>query len=395
LPLFGHVGQQEQGGPEFDKFAFVDEFGNPNLDTSLADVSHYFIVSAVVVNGSELCEVRKDSGTIRKRHFQSGEMKSSSVGSQDNRRLRILEDIAKLPITFFSLAANKDSIRRDGGLVYKSPFLKFFHGQVYRRLYRAISSVAVISDEHGSNEFMTSFQKYVDSRHIRDLFNEQSFEFKPSKDDPLLQVADMISGSLARHFDIDKSSARSAEFLSALHPITAEISEWPIEYQPVGRDPSSLADDEAVEDVALEQAARFLVENQYSVEEEVYAQCCVVQYLLYQLRFVDRSAYIRTRELQDILLSEHGVETTEHRLRSSIIAPLRDAGLLIASSNKGYKIPVAVSEILDFVDHATNIVDPLLSRVKHARTQIILATAGKTDILNGERYEGLRKLLMN
>ncbi len=320
-------------------------------------------------------------------------MKSSGIGSKDSRRLRVLRDIATLPITFFSLAADKDSIWRDGGLVYKDPFLKFLHGQVYRRLYRAISSVAVVSDEHADQTFMSSFQSYVEGRHIRDLFNNQSFEFRSSKDDPLLQVADIISGSLARHFDKEKASERSVEFIDALRPITSEISEWPVVYRPADRDQVSRADDGAIEEIALDQAAKFLAEHQESSDDDLHAQCCVVRYLLYQVRFVDRSAYIPTKRLMEVLEGEHGIVATEHRLRSSIIAPLRDAGLLIASSQRGYKIPVSVSEILDFVDHATNIVNPLLSRVRNARSQISLATAGEIDILAGERYETLRKTL--
>ena len=112
-------------------------------------MSHYFIVSAVLVAGDRLTEVRSAADEVRRRHFQAGEMKSSGIGENHDRRLRVLRDISGLPLKFYALAANKDAISRDSGLVYKDPFLKFLHGQVYRRLYRAISSLAVVSDEHG------------------------------------------------------------------------------------------------------------------------------------------------------------------------------------------------------------------------------------------------------
>ena len=240
---------------------------------------------------------------------------------------------------------------------------------------------------------MASFSKYVEKRHVRDLFNEQSFQLRSSKGDALLQIADMISGSLARHFDAEKATPRSSEFIDALRPITIEIAQWPIAYDLPARASASHTDDAAVEESALDQAGRFLAENSESDDEAINAQCCLLRYLLYQLRFVNRGGYVPTKKLQEILASEHGVLVSEHKLRSSVVAPLRDAGLLIASSQKGYKIPVSVDELRDFVDHASTIVEPLLSRVRSARRQLLLSTNGKTDILAGDRYAELRRLI--
>lgn len=320
-------------------------------------------------------------------------MKSAGIGSADSRRLRVLRDIAELPIAFLALAVNKDEISKTSGLIYKEPFLKFLHGRVYQHLYQTISSVAVVSDQHGDETFMNGFRAYVRKRHIRNLFNYQTFEFRDSKSDPLLQVADVISGSLGRHFDSEKASDCSAEFLEVLRPITAAILEWPPRYRPPDRNYSPPSDDAAVANVALEQAARFLEDHEGEVGDELRAQCCLVQYLLYELQFGRRSGYVSTNELREVLENEHGIPVSEHKLRSSIIAPLRDAGLLIASSQRGYKIPISVSEILDFVDHASSIVHPLLSRVEQARARVLMASAGKTDILTGERYERVRQLL--
>lgn len=320
-------------------------------------------------------------------------MKSTSIRDNHDRRLRILHDIAKLPISFCTLAANKDAIRRKSGLVYKDPFLKFLHGQLFSRLYRSISSLAVVCDEHGDDAFMRSFSRYVRKRHVRDLFNQQTFEFRSSKDDPLSQVADVISGSLARHFDAEKATDRSKEFLEALRPITIDVAEWPVIYRHAPRISTLRADDSAVEASALDQAGRFLAEHQETEDDQIHARCCLLRYLLYELLFVNRSGYVATKRLQDVLATEHGIIISEHQLRSTIIAPLRDAGLLITSSQKGYKIPVSVGELLDFVDHAHSIVDPLLKRVREARSQVMLSTGGVTDILAGDRYSSLRRLI--
>lgn len=319
-------------------------------------------------------------------------MKSSKVGQKHDRRLRILKDIAGLPILFTALAVDKDAIHKDSGLIYGDSMVKFVHRHLYQQLYSAISGVTVIADEHGDVDFMDGYRKYVEKHQPQDLFAHHSFDFAASTEEPLIQVADMIAGSLGRHFDAEKKSERSGEFLDALDPIRANIADWPPKYRVAERDTSDVSDDRALAQVALNQARRYLTESDSPHDDEVRERCCVVEYLLFQVQFKDPYGYIPTHRIRSEL-ARRGMDVSEHRLRSSIIAPLRDAGLLIASSNKGYKIPLSVAELRDFVDHAWSIADPMLARVKHARDQVRLATPGATDILSGERYDTLRRVL--
>jgi hypothetical protein len=73
-----------------------------------------------------------------------------------------------------------------------------------------------------------------------------------------------------------------------------------------------------------------------------------------------------------------------------VIAQLRDAGVLIASSPQGYKIPVAISDVSDFVAVTDSIDHPMLNRVARARDAVLLVTKGRVDVLSGEKLSLLR-----
>lgn len=54
-------------------WAFIDEYGDPNLATEKDGVSQYFIVAAVVVRQEQLADLRPAVEEVRAKFFQTGE----------------------------------------------------------------------------------------------------------------------------------------------------------------------------------------------------------------------------------------------------------------------------------------------------------------------------------
>ena len=79
----------------------------------------------------------------------------------------------------------------------------------------------------------------------------------------------------------------------------------------------------------------------------------VLDYLLF--RFMNNSVrrYISTQELHNDLERKGFESLSTQSFRNSIIAKLRDHGVIIASSNKGYKLPSKKSEVEDFIKKDT------------------------------------------
>ncbi|MFD2937517.1 hypothetical protein [Spirosoma flavum] len=84
---------------------------------------------------------------------------------------------------------------------------------------------------------------------------------------------------------------------------------------------------------------------------------------------------------------------TLHYFQTRVIAPLWDAGVIIASSTKGYKIPSCEGDLHDFVNHSNTIIQPLLSRISQYRDRICLATGEAIELLDREEYANLKQLL--
>ena len=73
-------------------YAFTDEYGAFGCDSNNLDVSTHFIITAIIVEETNVDQYRKCVEQIRKNHFQAGEMKSSKVSRNHERRKRILAD---------------------------------------------------------------------------------------------------------------------------------------------------------------------------------------------------------------------------------------------------------------------------------------------------------------
>jgi len=67
-------------------YAFIDESGAFGWDLENPTVSTTLIISAVLVKESNLGTMMTEVERLRKRIFQTGEIKSSHIGQNHNRR---------------------------------------------------------------------------------------------------------------------------------------------------------------------------------------------------------------------------------------------------------------------------------------------------------------------
>ncbi len=74
-----------------------------------------------------------------------------------------------------------------------------------------------------------------------------------------------------------------------------------------------------------------------------------------------------------------------------VVAPLRDAGVLIASCPQGYKIPISVDDIVTYLNQTHTIVSPMLYRMGKCRDLILQNTYGNLDILNDPAFVKYKK----
>jgi tRNA isopentenyl-2-thiomethyl-A-37 hydroxylase MiaE len=377
-------------------YAFTDEYGAFGWDIENPTVSTHFIITAIIVKESNLEFFTQKAEIIRKKHFQTGEIKSSKIGKDHKRRLRVLADLQELPFSVFSVCIDKRKCIENmsmRGLQYKKSFYKFMNNIVHRELRRAFQKIIVVADEVGTNEYMQSFCQYVSDRQdLPNLFGDVQFGFQNSKSDVRIQVADLISGTLAYVYDYHKQLNDVPDYFQVLKDKIIRVEIYPKTYDNYVLETSAIAEeyDEDIAKLCFAQAVKFVEHNESNQEPEIKAQVIVLQYLLFRFMNNDTRGYIYTQELKRQLENTELRGLSDSAFRMKVIGKLRDKGIILASSQKGYKIPSKQSELYDYINHDAKIVIPMLARLKKCRDLIKLSTSNGLDLLDHPEYEQLR-----
>ncbi|MCB2251465.1 DUF3800 domain-containing protein [Pseudomonas chlororaphis] len=321
-------------------YAFVDESGNHDLDTSKSGSSGFFVVCSVLVSESDLGSAYERAEALRMRHFQTGEIKSSNVKIKDaERRVRVLTDLAELPLKLYFTVVDKSRVYRDGGLRFKKSFIKHVNGLLYDRLFSNCQNLQMIVDEHGGIEFRESLKSYVQARYVNDLFaDDQTFQTMSSKDDVLIQVADFFAGTVAQFYEGKAGEELVKIYKRTLRDLTLGLMEWPPKYKSLLSPPMNESEyaDYRVHHEALRQADLFIEKVGKHPNEDERLQLCILDYLRFQSEFVTQD-YVSTGEIIRHLADRGFGDLSVQMVRSSGIAKLRDSDVIITSAVKGYK----------------------------------------------------------
>ena len=381
--------------------AFIDEYGAFGWEINNPSVSTHFIITAIIVKDSELQLFEEKAEDLRKKYFQTSEIKSSKIGKNHSRRLKILADLQDIPFHIFSVCIDKRQCLENmsmKGLLFKKSFYKFMNNIVHKELYRAFDDITIVADEIGSNEYMRSFCQYViNHQELPNLFMEASFSFQNSKNDVRIQMADLISGTLAYVYDTHKRDGNIPNYLEILNSKIIRIEQYPKTYENYTLETSAIAEDydDDIAKLCFKQAVRFIEHNNDSDDPETNAQVIVLQYLLFRFMNNDTRGYIYTKELKGQLEHTEFHSISDSTFRMRIIGKLRDHGVIIASSQKGYKIPSKKAELYDYINHDAKIVIPMLERLRKCRELVKLGTVNELDLLDHTEYHQLQAYFDN
>ncbi|MBN1918276.1 MAG: DUF3800 domain-containing protein [Verrucomicrobia bacterium] len=364
-----------------ETWAFIDEYGNPNLATEKEGVSQFFIVSAVIVDRSELDDVRDKLEVVRRTHFQTGKMKSQKLGDNRSRWLRVLGSLSAIPFKFYALVVDKRIICKSGGLQWTPSFYKNLCGRIYGKLMKAYPSLHVRADPYGDDKFKESFARYIEVNHRPTLFDRGTFEFIKGEEDVAVQLPDILCGVLARCYDPDMLLRAPHELLQVVADRALLIDEWPPRFRVTGgRSELSGNADARIAEYSLQSAEEFILTHEGDPDENVQCQVAVLERLVLERRLgADR--HLPHGALIDHLRDRGLAAKGETWFRMSIVAPLRVQGVLLTSSQSGYKLPTCPADVASFVQHAEIVCVPMLQRVLAACDAVKLATEGEVDVL--------------
>lgn len=377
---------------------FLDESGAFGFDFSKPKCSSHLVIAAVLVSESNLAFVTEEVDKLRKRYFQTGEIKSKNIkGKQSRKRIELLKAIMQLPLNFAVLIVDKRKIYEDSHLrKFKKTFYKFVYQQIYSDLLNTVKDISIHPDEVGGKQDLEEFAKYYYRKADKfSLFRDIDFAFDDSKNSLLVQVADIVAGSVSKNVDTTHANETdNTDYLALLKPKIIYRKDFPWSPKTFFNETKfdSNADKEIAE-LALRLVDEFCYNNSGDDEIETKQQISVLQYL--RFRFVQNQfrRYIPTRELMNHLIATGFDKMSVSTFRMKIIAKLRDNGVIIASSANGYKIPCKLSEVYDFINHGKNVILPMLNRLKRCNDTIRLATNNTVNLFERAEYRELAELL--
>jgi hypothetical protein len=366
---------------------FVDESGDPTLPEYNPEIPSIYVITATMVESNRLEYNERNANELVQKHAGAGELKSSSIGSNVERRKIILSDIVASGLQYYCFAVDKARIRRESGLRFRRSFYKFLHSIFYNRIREACIELNITADIHGDSDFMEGFKKYI--LDFNYLFNR--FQFLPSKDVPLLQITDVIAGSIRRIFLGNDPN----ELLDILNYPNFPLDMWPPNFDPriqAADSRTTNVNDILIRRAAINSAKEFIENHLLSNDESKQLQGRAIEYLLRKY-IEDHYQYIYRGEVANYLSKLSGHEINAQYVTTNIIASARDEGVIIVSTENGYKIPHCYEDCLKWTEHVESQAIPYLQRLEKARNKLLVATNNQFDIVNQNSFPVLYKYL--
>ena len=311
-----------------EKTAYIDECGSFGFDFSLDGTSKYYILCAVVVDNNNISKLHSDVEKLKRANgFQNTEMKSSKIGSDNSRRARIISQLLPIDFRVMLLIADKKCFKDSSPLTeYKKTFIKYLHQRLYDLLYHAYPKLKIIEDETGTTEFQESFKQYVANRRPDfNLFNDYDFSYTDSKDELLVQLADMIGGSINR-FLIDPDAPNFREMLKGKILVT---DEFPSRKEPYWgtASPEDYKFNRDIYELSVKCAQDYVDKHQSEIDDEKKSQVAFLKFLLFQVNN-NPTQYVSSHQLVNFLRKYTERSISRNYLYRRIIAQLRDQGVL-------------------------------------------------------------------
>ncbi len=383
----------------YDQIAVLNEWGNDELDFTKKQhgypvASTHFIVTALVVSKQDLPGLERVFQSAVHKYFNGDKIDSDLVGNNHELRKTILSDILSEPVRIFSLVVDKRQLPAEG-LRHKGSVYKFLFELADRELFSIFKELEMIGKRTNPESFMDGFIQHTHENHIPDLFNQSTFGFVNTKADVVVDAAGFIASTLAYCYDENIITDQRQDFVQLIQPSLIAMKVWPDVFAPYliqVRKPHYHYN-EGLANLSVNLANTFLHRKAGNRVPHVIDQTTCLAFLIFHFRHISPTRYISSFEIMEQIRVRRGKSITLHYFQTKVIAPLRDAGVLIASSSRGYKLPSCESDLYDFINHSNTIVAPMLARIKKFRDQISRATHGTIDVLDREEFGVIRKII--
>lgn len=355
-------------------YIFGDEFGTSTLKSNDVKNITHFVYTAIVVKESQLQKALKVRDEISEKFFKGNVLKSNSklLNRKKETRLEVLDYLIKnLNFIVYLLVIDKAKLDKEkGGLRFKEVFYKYFQKIFVSQINNNFSDFEIHMDNLINEKYQIELKNYI-AQYYQDNFFEK-YHISDDKEEPLIQLADILAGSYGRVFNTAFITDNSDAIFNMLKPITSNIIFFP--YKEDSK--VFIADEEKKIDEELYNIVRNDAFDIFENESDIIIKS-VVEYLLWYQKVMP-FRYIQTYEITNALKHNTGKEVSVENLRT-IIKNLRFKGIIIVSSSSksGYKLAVNKPDVHIYFGHYLNYILPMLKKVEIANSVFLNKTVGE------------------
>lgn len=196
---------------------FVDESGDPGMKNIGNGASRCFSVTLVVFedNDEALAAEQRIESLKRELGFQSHFEFHFNKLRADYRRA-FFQAVAPYGFFYFSIVINKEKLTGPG-FKFADPFYKYTCSLVFENAKPYLTNATVIIDGSGSRQFKQQLSNYLRKR-VNDPADGKQIikkvKVQDSRNNNLLQLADMICGAVARCYSKKQNAEEYRQLIS-------------------------------------------------------------------------------------------------------------------------------------------------------------------------------------
>ena len=374
----------------FSHYAFIAQAGHDYIAFDEERMSKHVVITALIIRTDILEEVKAELDHIHSTYIQNNS-KSLEQLSPNNRK-EVIEKLLSFHIDLYAIIVDKDKLWEVGGFGYQQLLDDYMNRRLYNDLFESNMSVQIFAESEQKHDFLKKFESYIGERHTRTLFNPTLLVFEKKSDNTCLQFADIINELIFNAYENPCDENRN--LIKKLTRKFIRLEEWP--YKDDKRIMNRLGQftntyDHIIAEKSIQFAQQYIDRHEYSEEGLIQNRVNFLKYLLAYLS-IGRDEYIYGQEVIKNMQT-FSKEPINRDTMSDIVGPLRDEGILIASTSNGYKIPTATKDLIAHADFSCSRIVPMFRRLDNYRQIILNMTDQQLDILAGEQFKEIKQFL--
>ncbi|MBN2881790.1 DUF3800 domain-containing protein [Candidatus Woesearchaeota archaeon] len=355
--------------------AYIDESGDPRFNEGAS--SHLEFSAILIESESEektIAQLLEIQNKLRIPEFKSQKIKS------ETHRIRILKEVKNIDFKFINLSIRKSEVFGEWK-DFPGVFYKYTQKILHSELHRLYPDRTVTIDKFGNDQYQQSLKEYLEKETQLKMF-DSVVNIGSAKNNILIQLADLIAGTNRKLTRGDFS--RKEEIYKLLQEKELHILIWPDNFHRFIIESINNEQDRKIAEISISYAERYIAKNIGKAAFE--SRILVLEYLLFQVKFNNSHKYIYSNELID-WLKQNKINLTEEEFRKEVIGHLRDEGVVIAGSSKGLKIPLSVSELIDYLNYTSSRYLTIIRRFKETYKTLNATSLGKIGVFESSEFE--------